>query len=114
MILITEDAHADSKRGTELELNASTADRMPRSEGSESDATANLYIVGSKGDKLTLDDFGGDWVDGNGDIAGIQPVNHVDDSHGQAFDVYQTTSMGRTTNVYVDTDIQVTLQQFDV
>lgn len=113
MILITEDADADSKRGTSLELDAATADRMTRSAGSESDSSTNLYIVGSKGDHLTLDDFGGDWVDGNGDIPGIQPVGHVDDGHGQAFDIYQvaTDNFSRTTNVYVDTDIQVTVDQ---
>ena len=115
MILITEDADADSKRGTSLELDAATADRMTRSAGSESDSSTNLYIVGSKGDHLTLDDFGGDWVDGNGDIPGIQPVGHVDDGHGQAFDIYfdivATDNFSRTTNVYVDTDIQVTVDQ---
>ncbi|MGH6644847.1 MAG: hypothetical protein ACRED3_19350, partial [Bradyrhizobium sp.] len=114
MILITEDADADSKRGTSLELDASTADRMPRSDGDDSDSSANLYIVGSKGDHLTLDDISGGWVDGNGDIPGIQPVGHVDDGHGQAFDIYQVAGDqfgGRTTNVYVDTDIQVTVDQ---
>jgi hypothetical protein len=113
MILITEDAGADSLRGTQLELDAVTADRMTRPAGTESGDSTNLYIVGSKGDKLTLDDFGGNWVDGNNDIPGIQPVGHVDDGHGQAFDIYQVdlSVAGRTTNVYVDTDIEVTVQQ---
>jgi len=115
MVLITEDANADSLRGTQLELDAWTADRMTRPAGTESGESTNLYIVGSKGDKLTLDDFGGDWVDGNDDIPGIQPVGHVDDGHGQAFDIYQVSLAvaGRTTNVYVDTDIQVTVQEVD-
>jgi hypothetical protein len=115
MILITEDANADSLRGTQLELDAWTADRMARPAGTESGESANLYIVGSKGDKLTLDDFGGNWVDGNNEIPGIQPVGHVDDGHGQAFDIYQTSLViaDRTTNLYVDTDIQVTVQEVD-
>jgi hypothetical protein len=113
MILITDDADADSLRGTQLELDAVTADRMTRPAGTESGDSTNLYIVGSKGDKLTLDDFGGNWVDGNNDIPGIQPVGHVDDGHGQAFDIYQVdlSVAGRATNVYVDTDIEVTVQQ---
>ncbi|QEX22565.1 hypothetical protein FRZ61_24970 [Hypericibacter adhaerens] len=110
MILITEDADADSKRGTALELDAGTADRMPRSQDSESDAAANLFIVGSKGDKLNLLDFGNGWDDGNGDVPGLQPVGHYDDGKGQSFDIYQTNAdtYGRVTNVYVDTDIEVT------
>jgi hypothetical protein len=115
MILLTEDANADSLRGTQLELDAWTADRMSRPAGTESGEPTNLYIVGSKGDKLTLDDFGNDWVDGNNEIPGIQPVGHVDDGHGQAFDIYQVSLNvgGRTTNVFVDTDIQVTVQEVD-
>jgi hypothetical protein len=111
MILITEDASADSKRGTVFD--AGTADRTPRSQGSESESPANLYIVGSKGDTLTLLDFGGDWADGNGDVPGIQPVGHVSDGQGQSSDIYQIAAdnFGRVTNVYVDTDIQVTIEQ---
>jgi hypothetical protein len=111
MILITEDADADSLRGTQLELDTFTADSMTRPAGSESGEPANLYIVGSKGDKLTLDDFGDSLLDGNNDIPGIQPVDHVDDGHGQAFNVYQVNINDRVTSIYVDTDIEVTVQQ---
>jgi hypothetical protein len=114
MILITDDADADPGKGTHLVLDAYTADQISRPGESSPTGSANLFIVGSKGDSLSLRDLGHDWVDGDPNEIGIQPTGHYSDGHGQTFDLYQVASdsvsnLGRITNVYVDTDIKVTV-----